>query len=167
MPAARAWRTRRSWKKDARFREVFLVAERSNGQRVYLPLQQLLLLETFFLFIKACETFPGASDGGADLQLADVIPLFVHVERDLSMDLKVVSLEGCFHAMYRGCAATVDDSGVTIRDFRDRSLPTAVALLPPLRFGTEALSAFVDHYTDMKTANRFSTALWVDAGGRD
>jgi hypothetical protein len=151
---------------QSRFREVFLVQARSNGTRTYRPLQQLLLVETFFLFCGACAAFPSAADGGADFLIPDIVPLFVHAQRHSGMEVTVGSAGSDLCAVYRGAGARLDDGGMKILDSHDFPPPAAVPA-SPLRFAPEVLADLKGHFEAFKNANRFSTAIWYDAGKDD
>jgi hypothetical protein len=144
------------------FREVFLVGETLDGQRRYRPLQQLLLLEAFFLFCAACRSFPGALEGGADFQFSDVIPLFVQIQRGSGMRLWTASVGGSLVAMYRGAGARLEGGSVGIVDFGDHPSP-APAAVPPPRFDPEVVAALEGYSATFTAKNRFRTVLAMDA----
>lgn len=151
---------------QSRFREVFLVQARLNGTRIYRPLQQLLLMETFFLFCGASAAYPSASDGGADFVISDIVPLFVHAHRHSGMEVTVGSVGSELCAVYRGAGARLDDGGMKILDSHDFPPPATVPT-PPLRFTPGILADLNGHFEAFKNANSFSTALWYDAGKDD
>jgi len=147
---------------QTRFREVFLVSAKQDGPRRYRPLQQLLLMEAFSLFCKACETFPSADDGGANFEFSEIIPLFMHAHCDAGMDLQASWASGTLLVLYHGAGATLDEHGITVFDFHDRPLPPAIAI-PPLRFTPDLLEALDDHLSTSKTAHRFIANFAVHA----
>jgi hypothetical protein len=142
-----------------RFQEVFLISTNGSDRRVYRPLQQLMLLEAFFTFCKACQSFTGG-----DFEVADLIPLFVHTYRDSGMALEVRPYkDGLQCVTYRGAGVTLGQSGIQILDFHDHSLPASIPV-PALRFSSPVLGAFAAYHAEFAAGNAFVTALAVDAG---
>ena len=148
---------------EARFREIFLVMTQSDGRQVYRPLQMLLVLESYFLFIKALQSFD-SDEQPCDLD--DVVPLFVHTAREagMSMELASSSEEGLTCAIHRGVGISQTPEGIRVLDFHDHDPPSAGPLTLP-RLSVPGMAAFKRHHKDFVEANAFMTELAVDAVG--
>ena len=141
------------------FREVFLVSM-DHDWRVYRPLQMLLLLEAFELFLGALEAFE--VDAPA-LEIADVVPLFVHIVNTMGSELRLVQLENDSHcAVYRGCGIQLTPDKVGVLDFADHDLPPP-APTPAALWSAETISAFIQHHASFAVANAFIVGLAIPA----
>ncbi|MDQ3578071.1 MAG: hypothetical protein M3443_10830 [Actinomycetota bacterium] len=146
------------------FREVFLVSTNVGRQSISRPLQQLLLLDTFYMFCAACESFPGDSVDGPDLELSDLVPTFVHVLSGSGMRVGLARhTRDSMCATYRGAGVALTEAGVELLDFHDLPIPASVPL-PALRVSEASVAMLREHYEAFRSANRFSCALARDPG---
>lgn len=142
---------------ESRFREVFLAAEQLDGW-VVRPLQMLRLLEAFYLFLGALESYDETPD---DLGHEEVAPLFVHACRDRDLDLYFSSGDGdrpC--AVHRGAGVRHTGDDISILDFHDFP-PPASTTPPPARFAPDMMRHFGAHLDTFLEQNRFTTGLFM------
>jgi hypothetical protein len=146
-----------------RFSEVFLVTETEDDEPVYLPLQLLLLLESFYLFLEAVNSF---DLGGTELSVDEVTRLYVHAMTDSPMEIALCAIEaGRECAVYRLGGIRYDEDGIQIYDVHDRTPPTPIAL-PTNPLAPEAARAFSLHHADFVDVNSFMTELTFDVVAR-
>ncbi len=140
---------------EAPFLEVFLVSL-AHDRRVFRPLQMLILIERFRLFVEALETF---DPGSAPLELHDVVPLFGHIMKDLGMRMGLaLNSDGTMCAVYGGSGIFHSGNEIKILDFGDHHPPPAVEL-PKSPLGPERTLAFLKHFSDIVRDNTFVTEL--------
>jgi len=143
--------------RETPFREVFLAATCRDGRRVYRPLQALLLMEAFFLFMGAINESETLM---AVLDLEDLVPLFVSVMRAVDGLSVHQGDAGGACAVYRGVGVRYAKSGMNVLDFRDHEPPPNLASpKPPL--DDADLTAFVDQYSRFVTTKTFMTAMAI------
>lgn len=139
-----------------KFREAFLVSTEPEGRQVYRPLQMLLLLESFYMFLGAVESFREVVD------IDFIVPLFVRTMQQFGISLNIAESDGVARAIYRGTGIHYEeDRGVQVFDFYDHTLPPAVAA-PPLAWPVDTIAAFEKHHANYVKANKFVTALGLD-----
>lgn len=145
------------------FREVFLVST-DNDWRVYRPLQMLLLIESFELFLGAVATFESSA---AVPELPDELPLFVHTVKTMGAELhlgRYANDSEC--AVYRGCGVRLGPDTVRVLDFADRDAPPDLPAPAPV-WPVELVSAFMEHHARFVEASVFTVGLAIPtkAGG--
>jgi hypothetical protein len=131
------------------FREVFLVSTHREW-RLYRPLQMLLLVESFELFLGAVAAF----ESSAVLpDIADVLPLFVHTVKTMGAELRLGQYANDSQcAVYRGCGVLLGQDAVRVLDFADHDAPSVV-------------SAFIEHHARFVEANVFKVGLAIPTKG--
>ena len=146
---------------DTPFQEVFLVSL-VHDQRVFRPLQMLILVEKFRLFVGALGT---CDLGPASLDFQDVVPLFGHVMKDLGMAISLaLNSDGTWCAVYRGSGIFHSGNETRILDFGDHDPPPAVKL-PTSPLSPEGTLAFHAHFAEIVRANTFVTELAIPVLG--
>jgi hypothetical protein len=139
------------------FREVFLVSM-DNDWRHYRPLQMLILVESFELFLGALAAFESSA---ALPDLADVLPLFVHTVKTMGAELRLgryANDSEC--AVYRGCGVRLGPDTLRVLDFADHDAPPAVPAPAPV-WSAELVSAFMEHHARFVEANVFKVGLAI------
>ena len=146
----------------SRFREVFLVSMMRDGKIKYRPLHQLMLLEKFFVFCRACAVFDGWAEGAYPLN-EDAAVLFAWVQSHSGWPVSLYERAGgTFAAMYRGSGAALGRSSVEILDFYDFPSPPAVPPAEP-PVDRKVLRNFTSFYTSFADENMFSCKVFIPA----
>lgn len=141
------------------FQEVFLVSTNGQHKQFYRPLQQLLLLRTFFTFGRACDAFNEEQQAG--IHLEHLVPLFLAVHEDSDLTLRPVQPwgGGTVAAQYRGSAVRVGSgAGAEILDHRDGPASPLVAA-PPHGFSPSLLADLKTHYLAFQARTEFTVGL--------
>jgi hypothetical protein len=142
---------------QAPFREVFLVSETSGDAPVYRPLQALLLLESFSLFLGAVGSF--VSD---TIEVSNLLSLFIHTMQGLGLHVALGrDFSGTACAVYRGVGVRHTNGGIQALDFHDYR-PPAPLPLPPRGLRAEAMAEFQAHHAAFSQENGFVTGLAID-----
>jgi hypothetical protein len=133
------------------FREVFLVS-RVGPRYVYRPLQMLLLIEAFQLFVGAVNAFDVK---WPTFKVRDLVPLFVHEMQDAGLDVFLGhGMDASECAVYRGVGIRHTGDAVNVLDFADREVPRA-GTMPDLRWNDDRIAAFKDHHAAFREANTY------------
>ncbi|MET8051489.1 hypothetical protein ABZU75_28195 [Streptosporangium sp. NPDC005286] len=144
---------------ETRFREVFLISTLSDGRKIYRPLQMLLLVERFQLFIEAINSCDAISSA---IELNDIVPLFVRQMNRSGMCVELASHVNDFQcAIYRGAGIFHTGEMTEILDFYDMDLPSALPL-PPVPVNPETMAIFEKGYEKLIQKNGFVTPLVMD-----
>jgi hypothetical protein len=143
----------------APYREVFLVSEDFHRKQTYQPLQLLLLMESFYVFVEAANSF---TEIQPFLTTENVVRVFADVlgGRGMPVDLREgKGGETC--AAYKGAGIQIIDARIVALDFSDFPLPL-IADVPPVEVPADIAAAFSAHHAKIVADYSFMAELRLD-----
>jgi hypothetical protein len=136
------------------FNEVYIVW--AEEAQLFVPLRQLLIFESFEMFIHALHDFDHPKLPDRELLAADLIPLFVATAPSMGIAVGYATINGVHTAVTPGSGLQFTDQGLTILDARHSVVaPTSE---PPTTFMIpESLESFKVHLSNYCRDHRVVT----------
>ncbi|MFJ5990543.1 hypothetical protein [Lentzea sp. NPDC092896] len=141
---------------QSNFHEVFLAMPTSNKTSTYRPLQLILLLESFYMFCGAAESY---SEENGGLEEQHLVPLFIHMQQNQGLDVKHAVVNEKDVAVYRFSGIGIQDGGISVLDYPHGPGPE-ISTGPP-SVPDSLRESFLPYYESFVQSNGFSAAMWT------